>query len=55
MASMGGAGARCAHGAHRFGQLHPPNRPLQKGTRQQHWHQENSLEMGISSVSCSLF
>ena len=42
------------HGAHPFGQLHPPNGPSQKGTGQQHWHQENSQEMSISSVSCSL-
>ena len=28
--------------------------PSHKGTRQQHWHQENSQEMGITSVSCSL-
>ena len=52
-----GAGARFAHGAHRLGQLHsfqPPIGPSQKGTGQQHWHQENSPEMGITSVSCSL-
>uniref|UniRef100_A0A7S4G5Y8 Uncharacterized protein n=1 Tax=Eutreptiella gymnastica TaxID=73025 RepID=A0A7S4G5Y8_9EUGL len=49
-----GAGARCTNGAHPFGQLHPPNGLSQKGTGQQHWHQENSPEMGITSVSCSL-
>ena len=52
-----GAGARCAHGAHRSGQLysfHHPIGPSQKGTRQQRWHQEKSQEMGITSFSCSL-
>ena len=46
-----GTGARCAHGAHRSGQLHsfhPPIGPSQKGTRQQHLHKEASQQMGIT-------
>ena len=41
-----GTGARCAHGAHRLRQLlsfRPPIQPTQKGTRQQQWHQKDSL------------
>ena len=46
-----GTGARCAHGAHRLGQLHsfqPPIGPLEKITKQPHWHLENNEEMGIT-------
>ena len=31
--------------------LHPPTKPSWKGIGQQNWHQQNSQEMGISSVS----
>ena len=51
---LGGCGCTVRTVLGNYTAFTPPNRPSQKSIGQQHWHQEHSQEMGVSSISCSL-